>query len=178
MDFWVKIGNAIQKIDNQISHDPEIAGKRFEDHVRNLFSIKSFKVVEKTHFFQTNTEKSVDSSIYPDFIFEYIPTGEKFAIVHKYRTQLNTQNQLEWSNQAQLKRYQEFENERRIPVFIVIGLELPFKSKYHPDEIAHEKFMFNIPLKNAKYPALNRDVFANFGREYERPFFWKNGKLY
>ena len=41
-------------------------------------------------------------------------------------------------------------------MFIVIGLELPFKSKYYPDEIAYEKFMFNIPLKNAKYPALNR----------------------
>ena len=178
MDFWVKIGNAIQKIDYQISHDPEIAGKRFEDHVRNLFSIKYFTVVEKTHFFKTNTEKNVDCSKNPDFIFEYIPTGEKFAIACKYRTQLNNQNQLEWSNQAQLKRYQEFENERRIPVFIVIGLELPLKSKYYPDAIAHEKFMFNIPLKNATYPALNREVFANFGREYERPFFWKNGKLY
>ena len=82
--------------------------------------------------------------------------GENFAIAHKYRTQLNKQNQLEWSNQAQLQRYQEFAYERRIPVFIVIGLELPFKSKYYPDEIAYEKCMFNIPLKNAKYPALNR----------------------
>ena len=41
-----------------------------------------------------------------------------------------------------------------------------------------EKFMFNIPLKDAKYPALYESVFANFEREYEKPFFWKNGKLY
>jgi len=35
--FLGKLGNAIQKIDYHISNDPEIVGKRFEDHVQNLF---------------------------------------------------------------------------------------------------------------------------------------------
>jgi hypothetical protein len=77
-----------------------------------------------------------------------------------------------------IKRYQEFEYQRRIPVFIVIGLELPFECEDDPDDIEYEKFMFNISLKDAKYPALYESVFANFEREYEKPFFWKNGKLY
>jgi hypothetical protein len=38
--------------------------------------------------------------------------------------------------------------------------------------------MFNIPLKVAKFPALYESVFAHFEREYEKTFFWKNGKLY
>jgi hypothetical protein len=89
MGFLGKIGNAIQKIDYHISNDPEIVGKRFEDHVEKLFSTKYFKIVEKTHSFKTNTERYVDSSKNPDFIFEYMPTREKFAVECKYRTQLN-----------------------------------------------------------------------------------------
>lgn len=103
MGFLGKIGNAIQKIDNHISNDPEIVGKRFEDYVQNLFSTKYFKIVEKTHSFKTNTERYVNSSKNPDFIFEYLPTREKFAVECKYRTQLNKMNQLEWSYPAQLK---------------------------------------------------------------------------
>jgi hypothetical protein len=33
-------------------------------------------------------------------------------------------------------------------------------------------------LKDAKYPALFESVFANFERDYEKPFFLKNEKLY
>ena len=49
------------------------------------FSTKYFKVVEKTHSFKTNTERYVESSKNPDFIFEYLPTREKFAVECKYR---------------------------------------------------------------------------------------------
>lgn len=178
MSFLRKIGHTIQKIDCCISHDPGILGKRFEDHVQTLFSIKYFKLVEKNHSVTTNTKRDEDSSKNPNFIFEYLPTGEKFAVVCIYRTQLNKQDQLEWSCPAQLQRYQEFENQTKIPVFIVIGLELSFKSLSNPDEIEHEKCMFNIPLKNAHYPALHRAVFANCEREFTRPFFWKNGNVY
>jgi hypothetical protein len=38
--------------------------------------------------------------------------------------------------------------------------------------------MFNIPLKDAKYPALYESVFMKFERDPEKQFFWKNGKLY
>jgi len=178
MGIFGKIGNAISKIDYHISNDPEIVGKRFEDHVEKLFSTKFFKIVEKTHSFKTNTERYVDSSKNPDFIFEYMPTREKFAVECKYRTQLKKGNQLEWSYPAQLKRYQEFEYQRRIPVFIVIGLELAFEPDEYSDNDDIEKFMFNIPLKDAKYPALYASVFEKFEREYDKPFFWKNGKLY
>jgi hypothetical protein len=32
-----------------------------------------------------------------------------------------------------------------IPVFAVIGLELPFECEDEPDDIEYEKFRFNIP---------------------------------
>jgi hypothetical protein len=178
MGFLGKIGDVFHKIEYHTSDAPEIKGKRFEDHVENLFSKQYFKIIEKTHSHKTNADRFVESSKNPDFIFEYIPTREKFAIECKFRTQLNKQNQLEWSYPAQLKRYQEFSYQRKIPVYIVIGLELIFGDNDDPDYEETESFMFNVPLEAAKYPALYESVFAKYERDYNKQFFWKNGKLY
>jgi hypothetical protein len=61
---------------------------------------------------------------------------------------------------------------------IVIGLQLAFEYEDNPDIPDLEKFMFNIPLDEVRYPALYESVFAKFERDYEKPFFWKNGNLY
>ena len=178
MGFLGKIGDAFHKIEYHTSDAPEMKGKRFEDHVENLFSKKYFKIVEKTHSHKTNAERYVESSKNPDFIFEYMPTKDRFAVECKFRTQLNRQNQLEWSHPAQLKRYQEFAYQRKIPVYIIIGLELFLEDEDEPDIETPESFMFNIPLEAAKYPALYESVFTKYEREYDKPFFWKNGQLY
>jgi len=178
MGFLGKIGDVIKKIDYHVSSDPEIVGKRFEDHVQHLFSEKYYRIIEKTHSFDTNKERYVESSKNPDFIFEYIPTREQFAVECKFRTSLNNKNQLEWSYPAQLRRYQEFAYQRKMPVYIVIGLELTFEGEYPDDPDETEQYMFNLPLEAAKYPALYESVFTKFERDYDKPFFWKNGKLY
>lgn len=186
MGFLGKIGDAFHKIEYHTSNAPEIKGKRFEDHVENLFSKQYYKLVEKTHSFKTNTDRYVESSKNPDFIFEYLPTRERFAVECKFRTQLNQKNQLEWSYPAQLKRYQEFSYQRKMPVYIVIGLEIEVKNQdYDPDdydqpepEYITENFMFNLPLEAAKYSALYESVFAQYERDYDKPFFWKNRKLF
>ena len=87
MSFLRKIGRTIQKIDYCISLDPEILRKRFEDHVQTLFSITNFKFVEKNHSVTNNSPREGDSSNNPDFIFEYLPKGEKFAVACIYLTQ-------------------------------------------------------------------------------------------
>lgn len=174
MGFLGKIGDVFHKIEYHTSSAPEIVGKRFEDHVENLFSKKYFKLVEKTHSFKTNADRYVESSKNPDFIFEYMPTREAFAVECKYRTKLNQKGQLEWSYPAQLKRYQDFATQHRIPVYIVIG----FQEEPEYDEDDPEGYMFNIPLGEAKYPALYESVFTKYERDLEKPFFWKNGRLY
>jgi hypothetical protein len=167
MGIFGKIGDVFNKIDLETSNDPEVVGRWFEDYVQKLFSTKYFKLIEKTHSFKTNTERYVESSKNPDFTFEYMPTRERFAVECKFRTKLNQKNQLEWSYPAQLKRYQEFAMHHKIPVFIVVGLELEDGG-----------YMFSIPLSEAKYPALYESVFAKYERPMDKPFFWKNGKLY
>jgi hypothetical protein len=181
MGILGKIGDVLQKIDYKTSNDPEIVGQRFEDHVQNLFSPETYKLLEKTHSFKTNTQRYVESSLNPDFIFEYLPTKEKFAVECKYRTKLNEKGQLEWSNPDQLRRYQEFEYKRKIPVYIVIGY-MKITRKWDKYEREHyetiEKFMYNIPLKEAKYPALYKSVYSKFERNYNGHFFFDKGVLY
>lgn len=167
MGIFGKIGEVFDKLETELSNAPEAKGKWFENYVENLFSKKYFRIVEKTHSFRTNANRYVQSSKNPDFIFEYIPTREQFAVECKYRTRLNNKNQLEWSYPAQIKCYQDFENERKVPVFIVIGLDLDDGGA-----------MINIPLREAKYPALYESVFAKYARDPEKPFFWKNGMLF
>jgi hypothetical protein len=167
MGFFGKIGDVFNKIDYHTSNDPEVVGRWFEDEVQKLFSTKYFKIIEKTHSFKTNAERYVESSKNPDFTFEYAPTRERFAVECKFRTKLNQKGQLEWTYPAQLKRYQEFALQKKIPVYIVIGLDLEDGG-----------YMFNIPLSEAKYPALYESVFAKYERALDKAFFWKNGKLY
>jgi len=181
MGILGKIGDVFHKIEYHTSNDPEIVGKRFEDHVQNLFSPEYFKLIEKTHSFETNKERYVESSLNPDFIFEYIPTREKFAVECKFRTTLNKDGQLEWSYPDQLKRYNEFQYRRKIPVYIVIGYMKTTRKwdKYDKQYYDHvQKFMFNIPLKDAKYPALYKSVFSKYERDIKKQFSWENGMLY
>ena len=167
MGLFGKIGDVFNKIELEVSNDPAAKGKWFENYVENLFSKKYFRIIEKTHSYKTDAGRFVESNKNPDFIFEYIPTREHFAIECKYRTSLNNKGQLEWSYPAQIKRYQDFAMHHKIPVFIIVGLDLE-----------DGRFMFNIPLSEAKYPVLYDSVFANYERDPEKSFFWKNGKLY
>jgi hypothetical protein len=159
----------LKGIKYKFSEEPFMVGLRFEDYVSDLFSTKYFSLVEKTHSTETNQERYVESSMNPDFVFRYEPSGELFAVECKYRSNLNNEGLLNWSYPEQMKRYQEFSHKRRMPVFIVIGLG---GVDNDPEE------MFNIPLEEAKYPALYPSVFDKFNRPPEKPFFWKNGKLY
>lgn len=76
---------------------------------------------------------------------------------------------LKWSYSEQIKRYKQFSQERKIPVFIVIGLG------GEPDE---PEYMFCIPLEEAKYPELFTSILEKFERPSDRNFFWKNRKLH
>jgi len=151
------------------SEEPFMVGLRFEDYVSDLFSPKYFSLVEKTHSTETNQERYVESSMNPDFVFRYEPSGELFAVECKYRSNLNNEGLLNWSYPEQMKRYQEFSHKRRMPVFIVIGLG---------GIDNNPKKMFNIPLEEARYPTLYPSVFDKFNRPPDKPFFWKNGELY
>jgi len=150
------------------SEAPEWKGRRFEQYVLSLFDEQYFDLVEKTHSFRTNEDRFVESSLNPDFILRYRPKNELFAVEAKYRSRLNPEKMLEWSNPQQLNRYRDFARKRGIPLFIVVGLG-------GIDDEPRE--MFCIPLESAKYPALYPSVYLQYGRNPTSRFFWKDGML-
>lgn len=166
LDTGIKV---LKDIKMATSNDSFVVGQIFEELVNELFSKKYFTIAEKTHSTETNQDEYVESSMNPDFVYKYKPTGELFAVECKYRSSLND-GKLSWSNPKQLKRYQKFQRERNIPVFIIIGLG--------GDDVSEYKELFCIPLEEAKYPDLYPSVFKKFSRDPEKQFFWKNGSLY
>jgi hypothetical protein len=176
MNIFHSLGSALQKVGDSISSDPLVVGKRFEDHVESLFDRKYFTLVEKTHSPATNTKRFVESSLQPDLLWRYEPTKEQFAVECKYRTEksIDSRDRLVWTYPEQLKRYQEFQKNRNIPVFVVIGLALEDdEEEFGPTY----EVMFCIPLSEAKYPALYPSVLDKYARYWYKRFFWKNGVL-
>ena len=151
-----------------ISDEPEWKGYRFEKYVENLFPERTFQLVDKTHTFQDNSKRYVESSMNYDFIFRHKPTKNEFAVEAKYRSGLGKKGMLSWSNPQQLRRYQDFATNQRIPYFVIIGLG--------GEDNAPDK-MFCLPLKEAKYPDLYSSVYRNFERNPKTDFFWKDGIL-
>lgn len=157
----------IDSLKYRFSNSPEMKGQRFEDFIESRFSPKYFNIVEKTHSFKENSDRYIESSLNPDFTFRYMPTGETFAVECKYRSELY-KGKLSWCNENQLKRYNDFQTNRQIPVFIAVGLG---GKQLNPDRL------FCIPLSEAKYPNLFPSVFERFEKKPDSYFFWKNKKL-
>lgn len=151
------------------SEAPEWKGLRFEKYVEKLFNPNYFAIVEKTHHFKKQNERFVESDLNPDFIFRYRRSNSVFAVEAKYRSSLDKDNMLEWCKPHQLERYRQFSIERKMPVYIVIGLS-------GIDDDPERMFLF--PLEEAKYPALYPSVYNKFSRNPKDDFYWKNGELY
>ena len=84
--------NILESIKYNYSNDSFVVGQRFENYVNDLFSKKYFSIVEKTNSTKTNQKQYVESSMNPDFVYKYIPTG------HRPRTSasLSPGHQLDW----------------------------------------------------------------------------------
>lgn len=160
----------INELKYNFSEKPEWKGQRFEDFVIDSFDEKYFHIIEATHLFTGKKgERYVESSLNPDFTLEYRHKNkkERFAIECKFRSDLY-QGMLKWSYPDQLKRYRQFEKDRNIPVFVVVGLG--------GDDDDPEN-MYVIPLKEAKYPSLYPSVYQKYSKDPKKDFFWKDGVL-
>ncbi|MCG6142802.1 restriction endonuclease [Leptospira mtsangambouensis] len=161
---------------NDVNDDLEI-GHEFEQYVAELFTSQGnyFSIIEWT---PDNSKKHknfrVESNQNPDLVIQYNPTKEKFAVECKFRSGLYKNRTapngavLKWSYPEQIKRYKQFSIERKIPVFVVIGLG------GEPDD---PEYMFCIPLEEAKYPELFTSLLEKYERPSDKEFFWRNKKL-
>lgn len=147
--------------------ESEQKGNDFEKYVVNLFDDKYFSIVQWSTDIMRKHDRFVESDTGPDLIVRYLPKDEVFCVECKFRSGL-FEGKLQWSDSQQLKRYQDFAREKKLPFFVVIGFG---GNSSYPER------MFCIPLEEAKYPALFPGVFKKFERNPNKPFFWKSGLL-
>jgi len=127
-------------------------GQKFEDYIRDeLFINKYYDLLERTHDYNTNSKDYVKSSLKPDFKFRDKWTKREFYVEAKFRTGLFN-GKIQWCNESQLRRYQEYDRES--PVFLILGIgekpDLP-------------EFLSLIPMSSAKYTGL----FPNYAEQFE-----------
>ena len=148
--------------------EAEQKGVDFEKYVIKKFSKKYFTLKE------WRSDKYVDghyakSNTYPDIELEFRLGNDKYilAVECKYRSKLNENGKLTWCDDAQLKRYQDYEKEFNIPVTIIIGIGGTPSS---PDNI------YCIPLKALKYNTCNEEYLSRFKHDRDRNFFYDTKK--
>ena len=154
-------------------------GDMFEIYVESLFDKRYFVTEEWTSdIYNKRNGSYVESNKNPDMVILYKPTGERFAVECKYRSDFTysekiDDNCVKWSYPEQIYRYNEFQQIRQIPVFIVIGIGngSDIRKKEIPE------FMFCIPLTKAKYPEIFPSVLQQYERNPCNNFFWKSGIL-
>lgn len=97
-------------------------GDDFEKYVAQKFSTKYFKIKEWAGDKYIDG-KFAETTQQPDLLIDFSLKGEtqSFAVECKWRSMLYNHG-VEFAYPEQLKRYQQYEAEKNIPVFIAIGL--------------------------------------------------------
>lgn len=136
--------NRIKELFNDSHHKGEI----FENRVEALFPAHEYDLLEKTHNYNQNDKRFVESSLNPDFKFRHKSTGIVFHIEAKYRSVLLQPI----ISHKQKDRYSRFQN-----LLFVIGAN---GTSYKPDRY----FILNLnqiddfkkwqPLDLDTYPSI------------------------
>lgn len=146
-------------------------GNDFEAFIVKMFNAEYFSLKEWAG------DKYVDgiyaeSTLNPDLIYEFKYKSKNYplAVECKYRASFKD-DKIVFSYPEQLERYKEFEKEKKIPVFIAVGVGGSAKSP---------KELFIIPLRNITSTTLYRDKLAKYAKDPESEFkyYFKSKKLY
>lgn len=135
-------------------------GDDFEKFVLKLFDFKSERFVLK----EWRSDKFFDgiypkSNHYPDFEIELNTKSyvTSFAVECKYRSNWGQDETINWAKNSQINNYENYREQKNIPVFIVLGVGGIPKA---PDEI----YIFS--MENAGFkPLINYKYMQRFKRE-------------
>jgi len=137
---------------------------QFEQFVVNKFDKRYFTLKEWRSDKGING-RYAESNKNPDLEFEFHLKGVKktFAVECKWR-QNYYKGGIEWSKKRQVERYNAFAADRKIPVFIVIGVG---GTPDNPNEI------FVVPLKAMKFAFATADYLKKFKKQdKDKNFFF------
>lgn len=100
-----------------------LKGREFEDYVLELFDVREDGDITLKEWQGDKTLGDVcpESNRYPDFVFSY-QQSHCFAVECKWRERLTANIEKDLFTAEKLTIYQQFANERRMPVFIVLAV--------------------------------------------------------
>ncbi len=145
-----------------------VKGEAFEDYVRDIvFTKANYKLINRTHNYQTNRDDYVDNSLMPDFEFQCLETKKSFHVEVKFRSgTYNKQDKIEWCKPYQLKRYKTIDKNKK--VFLALGIG---EDPRRPDEV------FIIPISGIIFCEFYDSYLDKYSFYLDKPIFpsylWK-----
>ena len=136
-------------------------GNLFEGYVASKFDKKYF-ILKDWAGDKYQDGIYAESTTYPDlkYCFNLGDIEQYFAVECKYRSYIK-EDKIQWAKKSQFENYKKYEQDFKIPVFVVIGLG---QKANNPKEI------FVIPLKQLKSTVLN----ISFLEKYKKTNFADN----
>lgn len=131
-------------------------GLAFENFITELFDKEYFTIMEwrsdKVH-----KGAYAVSNFYPDMEWRYKHKGTEvyFAIECKWRKGFGVDNRIQWAKDYQLKNYKDYHKERKLKVFVLIGVG---------GEASNPEELYVIPLEEIDSVYLSREEMVRYKR--------------
>jgi hypothetical protein len=152
-----------QRIRSITLSEDVLKGREFEDYVLELFDIHEDDqfVLKEWQGDKKLGDVCPESNRYPDFVLSYLQK-HSFAVECKWRERLNADIEKDLFSTEKLAIYQQFADERRMPVIIVLGVG---------GEPCQPELLYILPLQDI--PAIinkNRSIIDFLRPSTESPF--------
>lgn len=131
-----------------------VKGRTFEGYIESLFPKQEWAILESQAYRKLG--RWVSSYSNPDFLFLHRRTKKKVAVECKFKLVLGSdQNRIIWADEEQIEKYYQFSEQKKVPVFVVIGVGGNPKKP---------RRMFLLPLRKIRYPDVAVEYLAKFER--------------
>jgi len=159
----LKIEESVEDSETEIIDHIKKSGDDFEKFVVQKFNRKYYNVVEWAG------DKYIDgiyadTTLHPDLLMEIrLNSGNEFFYVEcKWRKGFNG-NVVEFAKKDQFERYKQFEKEKKIPVFITLGIG---------GKASNPDFMYNLPLRFISSNSISREELKQYEMDLSKEFFY------
>ncbi|MCK5720518.1 MAG: hypothetical protein KAH84_11325 [Thiomargarita sp.] len=150
-----------------VENTPKEKGDKFEQLIVNKFDKRYFILKEWRSDKGTNG-RYAESNKNPDLEFEFRLKNVQymFAVECKWR-QNYYKGGINWAKKIQVERYNNYATDRKVPVFIIIGVG---GNPDNPNEI------FVVPLKALKFDFVKADYLKKFKKNDITKNFYFNAE--
>ena len=150
-------------------HDSFEKGHAFENYIVTLFNVQKFQLLEWRSDKRASNGAFPLSSSNPDLEFAYLGRRKhRFAVECKWREKF-IDGKIRWASDYKICLYEDYQNQKRIPVFIAIGIG------GRPDK--PEK-LFVTPLHNiSNYTEVYESHLIPYLRKRRNNFFYDTIQL-